>query len=56
MKLEDIIEYLHCFADTNPTKEDWEIVGYMVEAYLDKKDYHTDEYWLPEHNYDELDF
>lgn len=48
MKLEDIIEYMHQFADTDPTQEDWEAVGNMVESFLDSRERYTMEDYLPE--------
>jgi hypothetical protein len=54
IKLADILDYLRDFADTDPTQEDWEIIGNMVDSFLDERDYHyVDEDWLPEEEEDE---
>lgn len=49
MKLSDILDYLRDFADTDPTQEDWEIIGGMVDSFLDARNYrYVDEDWLIE--------
>lgn len=51
VKLQDVLEVLRDFADTDPEQVDWEIIGDMVEQFLD--DYEREVYfdrddYLPE--------
>ena len=55
IRLSHILDYLRDFADTDPTQEEWEIIGNMVDSFLDERDYrYVDEDWLPEDEEDDF--
>ena len=41
-KLQDILDKLRDFADTDPEQVDWEIISDMVDSFLDARELYFD--------------